>query len=97
MKSIRIRSFSGPYFPAFDLNTEIYSVSNTDTFHIVIASTQLCIHVMLLGVYLVELTLSRLGHFDVSKTGMRANRHTIFQTLVSPEPSYKLSCTGIGF
>ena len=26
VKSVRIRSFSGPYFPAFDLNTEIYRV-----------------------------------------------------------------------
>ena len=50
MKSVRIRSFSGSYFPAFGLNTERYSVSlriqsecgkmrsritpNTDTFYI---------------------------------------------------------------
>ena len=27
MKSVRIRSFSGPCLPAFGLNTEIYSVS----------------------------------------------------------------------
>ena len=27
MKSVRIRSFSGPYFPSFGLNTERYSVS----------------------------------------------------------------------
>ena len=27
MKSIRIRSYSGPYFPAFGLDTERYSVS----------------------------------------------------------------------
>ena len=27
MKGFRIRSFSGPYFPAFGLNTDIYSVS----------------------------------------------------------------------
>ena len=27
VKSVRIRSFSGPYFPAFGLNTERYSVS----------------------------------------------------------------------
>ena len=27
MKGFRIRSFSGLYFPAFGLNTEIYSVS----------------------------------------------------------------------
>ena len=27
MKSVRVRSFSGPYFPAFGLNTEIYSAS----------------------------------------------------------------------
>ena len=27
VKSIRIRSYSGPYFPAFGLNTERYSVS----------------------------------------------------------------------
>ena len=49
MKSIRMRNFSGPYFPAFGENTEIYSVNlrihsecgairtrktpNTDTFH----------------------------------------------------------------
>ena len=26
MKSVRIRSYSGPYFPAFGLNTERYSV-----------------------------------------------------------------------
>ena len=51
MKRVRIRSFSGPYFPAFGLNTERYSVSlrikskcgkiqtrkslNTDSFHAV--------------------------------------------------------------
>ena len=51
VKSVRIRSFSGPYFPAFELNTERHSVSlciqsecwkkrtritpNTDTFHAV--------------------------------------------------------------
>ena len=50
-KSVGIRSYSGPHFPAFALNTEIYSVSlpiqskcgktriritpNTDTFHAV--------------------------------------------------------------
>ena len=45
MKSVQIRSFSGPYFPVFGLNTETYGVSpNTgkygpektpylDTFH----------------------------------------------------------------
>ena len=49
VKSVHIRSFSGPYFPTFGLNTERYSVSlsiqiecgkirtrktpNTDTFH----------------------------------------------------------------
>ena len=52
-KSVRIRSFSGQYFPAFGLNTERYQVSpriqyksgkmrtrktpNTDTFHAVTA------------------------------------------------------------
>ena len=52
VKSVRIRSFSGPYFPAFGLNTERYSVSlciqskcgkmrtgknpNKDTFHAVL-------------------------------------------------------------
>ena len=51
LKSVRIRSFSGPYFPPFGLNTERYSVSlrihfksrkirtrktpNTDTFYAV--------------------------------------------------------------
>ena len=51
VKGIRIRSFSGPYFPAIGLNTESYSVSlriqseygkmrtrktpNTDNFHAV--------------------------------------------------------------
>ena len=49
VKSVRIRSYSGPYFPAFGLNTDRYSISlliqselgeirtritpNTDTFH----------------------------------------------------------------
>ena len=49
VKSVRIQSFYGPYFPAFGLNTDTYSVSlhfqskcgkirtrktpNTDTFH----------------------------------------------------------------
>ena len=27
VKSVRIRSFSGPYFPTFGLNTESYGVS----------------------------------------------------------------------
>ena len=51
MKSVRIRNFSGPYFPAFGLNTDRYGISfriqsecgkirtrktpNTDTFHAV--------------------------------------------------------------
>ena len=51
VKSVRIRSYSGPYFPAFGLNTERYSASlriqsecgkiwtritpNTDTFYAV--------------------------------------------------------------
>ena len=51
VKSVCIRSFSGPYFPAFGLNTDIYGVnlrvqskcgkmqtrktSNTDTFRAV--------------------------------------------------------------
>ena len=51
VKSVRIRCFSGPYFPAFGQNTERYGVSlqiqsecgkirtkktpNTDTFHAV--------------------------------------------------------------
>ena len=51
VESVRIRSYSGPHFPAFELNTERYSVSlriqsecgkmrpritpNTDTFYAV--------------------------------------------------------------
>ena len=51
MKSVRIRSYSGPHFPVFGLNVERYSVSlriqsecgkmqtritpNTDTFYVV--------------------------------------------------------------
>ena len=54
LKSVHTRSYSGPCFPAFGLNTERYSVSiriqsecgkirtritpNTDTFHAVLAS-----------------------------------------------------------
>ena len=45
VKGVRIRSFSGPYFPAFGLNTDRYGViqryrknSNTDTFHVVYGS-----------------------------------------------------------
>ena len=56
MKSVRIRSFSSPYFPAFGMNTKRYSVSlhiqskyvkiqtsktpNTDTFHAVIKALE---------------------------------------------------------
>ena len=28
VKSVRIRSFSGPYFPTFGLNTDVYSVNS---------------------------------------------------------------------
>ena len=51
VKTVRIRSFFGPHFPAFELNTEIYSLNlhiqskcgkiwtrkttNTNTFHVV--------------------------------------------------------------
>ena len=54
LESVRIRSYSGPYFPAFRLNTERYSVSlriqskygkirtritpNTDAFYAVVSS-----------------------------------------------------------
>ena len=57
VKSVHIRSYSGPYFPAFGLNTEKYSVSlriqcesgkirtkislNTDTFYAVILSKKM--------------------------------------------------------
>ena len=56
-KSVRIRSYSGPHFPAFGLNTERYSVSlhiqpeyrkmrtritpNKNTFHAVIFKEKL--------------------------------------------------------
>ena len=50
VRSIRILSYSGPHFPAFELNTERYFVSlrmlrtritpNTDTFHAVIVCTK---------------------------------------------------------
>ena len=33
MKSIQIRSFSGPYFPVFGLNTEKYGPENTQNFN----------------------------------------------------------------
>ena len=36
-KSVRIWSFSGPYFPAFELNTDQKN-SNMDTFHAVIVT-----------------------------------------------------------
>ena len=55
MKSARIKSFSGPYFPAFGLNTETYYVNiriqsewrymqtrktpNTDTFYVALRMT----------------------------------------------------------
>ena len=54
VKRVRVQSFSGPYFPAFGLNTERYSISlgiqsefvkiwtgktpSTDTFHAVLLS-----------------------------------------------------------
>ena len=49
VKSVRIRSYSGPHFPAFGLNSRIQSecgkirnriTPNTDTFHAV--STNIC-------------------------------------------------------
>ena len=56
VKRVRIRSYSGPHFPAFGLNTERYGVSlriqakwrkirsaitpNTDTFYVVIICTE---------------------------------------------------------
>ena len=56
VKSVHIRSYSGPHFPAFGLNTERYGVSlriqsecekmratitpNTDTFHAVLNSSE---------------------------------------------------------
>ena len=45
MKSVRIRSFSGPYFPAFGLNTERYGVwtrktPNTVTFQAVLGPVE---------------------------------------------------------
>ena len=55
MKSARIKSFSGPYYPAFGLNTETYYVNlriqsewrdmqtrktpNTDTFYVALRMT----------------------------------------------------------
>ena len=59
MKSVRIRSFSGPYFSAFGVNTEKYGVSlriqsecgktrtrktrNTDTFQAVELNKEICL------------------------------------------------------
>ena len=67
-KSVRIRSSSGPYFPAFELNTERYEESlriqsecgkirarktpNTDTFHVV------------WFIWEVSFSLTQTGHFD---------------------------------
>ena len=31
MKSVEIQTFSGPYFPVFGLNTEIYEVNGLNT------------------------------------------------------------------
>ena len=61
LKSVRIRCFSEPYFPAFGLNMERYSVSlriyseigkipsrktpNMDTFHAVVATIKLTLFV----------------------------------------------------
>ena len=51
VKSVQIRSFSGPYFPVLGLNTKIYSVN---TFHSVIFSQ---------GIFLKEIKST----FQVSK------------------------------
>ena len=46
MKSARIRCNSGPYFPAFGLNTERYGVTPiTDTFHALITIIKILIEV----------------------------------------------------
>ena len=58
VKSVHIQSFSGPYFPTFGLNTEIYSVNfriqsecekiwtrvtpNTDTFYAMMKYLNMC-------------------------------------------------------
>ena len=68
VKSVRIRSYSGPYFTAFGLNTERHEVSlriqsecgkirtritlNTDTFYVVMA------------VVLCNLSVLRMYHFS---------------------------------
>ena len=85
MKTVRIRSFSGPYFPAFWLNTKWYGISlriqskcrkvrtrktpNTDTFHAVF-----CLKTyMLYGMFLL---LYNKKYLNVSRNLLL--RHTIF-------------------
>ena len=63
-KSVRILSFSGPYFSAFRVNTEIISVNqsecgkirtrktpNTDTFYVVVILVREPIHISHLTVF----------------------------------------------
>ena len=78
LKSVRIRSFSGPYFPAFGLNTERYSVSlpsvpmreNTDQknseYEQFLRSAIFFIAYHHPEHYLVVLELGGLDHFSVS-------------------------------
>ena len=60
LKVSKYRVFSGPYFPVFGLNTEIYSVHlrpektpHLDTFHAVFVSRK-CILGCLTGVYVLS-------------------------------------------
>ena len=75
MKSVRIRSYYGPYFPAFGLNTKRYSVSlriqseygkirtritpNTLTFHAVTDLGKLTVNTLYCSVKLVIESLPR--------------------------------------
>ena len=81
VKSVRIRSYSSPYFSAFELNTERYSVSlriqsecgkirtritpNTDTFYAVKCSFP-SRH---------EMSLRDLNQISIEKTSQRPLRH----------------------
>ena len=85
LKSIRIQSFSGPYFPAFGLNTERYElrihseygktrsrkILNADTFHALLQGL-ISWHPTSIVVYLSQCSI--VGTFEICLSGNLVNK-----------------------
>ena len=94
MRSVRIRSFSGPYFPALGLNTERYSVCgktrtrktpNKDSFHAVVGSE----YVQKVKT-LTQMKTCKLGS-GIELTSVNFE-HSLLMRLIQHFPNYCSSC-----